>query len=348
MSIRPLEVRNPGSVNSSQPRSLVTGGAGFLGSHLCDRLLAMGHMVICVDNLFSGQKSNIAHLLSNPNFEFRRHDVIEPVNVQVDFIYHLACPASPVYYQKDAVFTLKTGFLGTLNVLELAKAVGARLLITSTSEVYGDPIEHPQKETYWGNVNCIGIRSCYDEGKRIAETLCMDFHRQYGTDVRISRLFNTYGPRMLENDGRVVSNFVVQALRNKPLTIYGDGSQTRSFCFVDDTIEGIIRLMHSDDIGPMNIGNPGEYTIKELAETVQSMVNPAIGVTYLPVPSDDPKMRQPDISRARDILKWKPKISLREGLKKTIEDFRLRIAEEAEKIASVKVKQDALKNDLVN
>ena len=307
-------------------RVLVTGGAGFLGSHLIDRLMKQGHDVICLDNFFTGHKRNIRHWLDNPYFELIRHDITEPISLEVDQIYHLACPASPVHYQYNPVKTIKTNVLGTLNMLGLAKRVDARFLLASTSEVYGDPDVHPQPEEYRGNVNPIGIRSCYDEGKRVAETLAFDYHRQNNVDIRVMRIFNTYGPRMFENDGRVVSNFIVQALKGIPLTIYGDGSQTRSFCYVADLIEGMMRLMNGEHTGPINIGNPGEYTILQLAETIQKMVNPDAELTYKPLPQDDPLQRQPDITKAKNLLNWEPTIDLEEGLKMTIEDFRSRIA----------------------
>lgn len=306
-------------------RILVTGGAGFIGSHLIDRLMEAGHEVICLDNFFTGHKSNILKWMGNPNFELIRHDITEPIRLEVDQIYHLACPASPVHYQYNPVKTIKTNVIGTLNMLGLAKRVKARFLLASTSEVYGDPEVHPQTEDYRGNVNCIGVRSCYDEGKRVAETLCFDYHRQNGVDIRVVRIFNTYGPRMLENDGRVVSNFIVQALKGIPLTVYGDGSQTRSFCYVSDLVEGMIRLMNSEYIGPVNLGNPGEYTILELAQKIQKMVNPEAEIIFKPLPQDDPRQRKPDITRARNWLGWEPKVPLDEGLKYTIEDFRSRI-----------------------
>ena len=306
-------------------RVLVTGGAGFLGSHLIDRLMEQGDDVICLDNFFTGHKRNIQHWMDNPYFELIRHDITEPIRLEVDRIYHLACPASPVHYQYNPVKTIKTNVLGTLNMLGLAKRVKARFLLASTSEVYGDPDVHPQPEEYRGNVNTIGIRSCYDEGKRVAETLAFDYHRQNNVDVRVMRIFNTYGPRMFENDGRVVSNFIVQALKGIPLTVYGDGSQTRSFCYVADLIEGMMRLMDGEHIGPINIGNPGEYTILQLAETIQKMVNPDAELTFKPLPQDDPLQRQPDITKAKNLLGWEPKINLEEGLKMTIEDFRSRI-----------------------
>jgi len=308
-------------------RILVTGGAGFIGSHLIDRLMKQGHDVICLDNFFTGHKRNIRHWIDSPYFELIRHDITEPIRLEVDQIYHLACPASPVHYQYNPVKTIKTNVLGTLNMLGLAKRVKARFLLASTSEVYGDPDVHPQPEEYRGNVNCIGIRSCYDEGKRVAETLAFDYHRQNNVDIRIMRIFNTYGPRMFENDGRVVSNFIVQALKGKPLTVYGDGSQTRSFCYVADLVEGMMRLMNGDHIGPINIGNPGEYTILQLAETIQKMINPDAELAFKTLPLDDPKQRQPDITKAKSLLGWEPTINLEEGLKLTIEDFRSRIEE---------------------
>ena len=306
-------------------RVLVTGGAGFLGSHLIDRLMKQGHDVICLDNFFTGHKRNIRHWMDNPYFELIRHDITEPIRLEVDRIYHLACPASPVHYQYNPVKTIKTNVLGTLNMLGLAKRVRARFLLASTSEVYGDPDVHPQPESYRGNVNTIGIRSCYDEGKRVAETLAFDYHRQNNVDIRVMRIFNTYGPRMFENDGRVVSNFIVQALKGIPLTVYGDGSQTRSFCYVADLIEGMMRLMNGEHLGPINIGNPGEYTILQLAETIQEMINPDAELTFKPLPQDDPLQRQPDITKAKNLLGWEPKVNLKEGLEMTIEDFRSRI-----------------------
>ena len=303
-------------------RILITGGAGFLGSHLCDRLLAQGHDVLCADNLFTGSKRNIAHLLDNPNFEFIRHDVTEPLRVEVDQIYNLACPASPQHYQHNAIKTIKTSVLGAINVLGIAKRTGARVFQASTSEVYGDPEVHPQLESYWGNVNPIGIRSCYDEGKRVAETLFFDYHRQNGVDIRVVRIFNTYGPRMMPDDGRVVSNFIVQALRGQDLTIYGDGRQTRSFCYVDDLIEGFVLLMEAESFtGPVNIGNPSEFTMLELAELVLKKVGGASEIVHKPLPSDDPKQRQPDISLARRRLGWEPTVSLSDGLDRTIAYF---------------------------
>ncbi|HKS08737.1 MAG TPA: UDP-glucuronic acid decarboxylase family protein [Pyrinomonadaceae bacterium] len=308
-------------------RILVTGGAGFIGSHLCERLLDEGNEVLCLDNFFTGRRDNIFSLLDNPRFELLRHDVTEPILLEVDQIYNLACPASPVHYQYNPVKTVKTNVMGTINMLGLAKRVHARILQASTSEVYGDPLVHPQTEDYWGNVNPIGLRSCYDEGKRLAETLMTDYHRQNKVDIRIARIFNTYGPRMLEDDGRVVSNFIVQALRGEPLTLYGEGQQTRSFCYVSDLIEGLVRLMNTDDLhDPVNLGNPGEFTIKQLAEEVQSICGVKTGFKYMPLPQDDPKQRQPDISRAQKHLHWNPTIPLHEGLEKTVDDFRKRVS----------------------
>lgn len=307
-------------------RILVTGGAGFIGSHLCDRLIADGHEVICLDNFFTGRRENVLHLLDNHNFELLRHDVIEPILLEVDQIYNLACPASPIHYQFNPVKTVKTNVVGTLNMLGLAKRVRARILQASTSEVYGDPLEHPQTESYWGNVNPIGVRSCYDEGKRVAETLMMDYHRQNGVDTRIARIFNTYGPRMLENDGRVVSNFIVQALQGKPLTIYGDGKQTRAFCFVEDLVDGLVRLMNADGLyDPVNLGNQGEFTIEELAIEVARLCGADTNIKHEPLPADDPRQRKPDTTRAHDLLGWEPKVMLREGLERTIADFKARL-----------------------
>jgi len=306
-------------------RILITGGAGFIGSHLSERLLGEGHEVLCLDNFFTGRRENIVHLLDNPRFELIRHDVTEPILLEVDQIYNLACPASPVHYQYNPVKTVKTSVMGAINMLGLAKRVHARILQASTSEVYGDPLIHPQREEYWGNVNPIGLRSCYDEGKRLAETLMTDYHRQNKVDIRIARIFNTYGPRMLEDDGRVVSNFIVQALKREPLTLYGEGQQTRSFCYVDDLLEGLIRLMNSDELyQPVNLGNPGEFTIKQLGEEVNNIIGNDSGFTFLPLPEDDPKQRKPDISRAMELLGWNPTIPLREGLVKTVEDFKRR------------------------
>ena len=304
-------------------RTLVTGGAGFLGSHLCERLVNQGHEVICLDNFFSGKRRNIAHLIGKPNFELMRHDVVEPILLEVDRIFNLACPASPVHYQYNPVKTIKTSVMGTINMLGLAKRVRARILLTSTSEVYGDPEQHPQTEGYWGHVNPIGVRSCYDEGKRVAECLMMDYHRQNNVDIKIVRIFNTYGPRMAIDDGRVVSNFSVAALKNQDIPIYGDGRQTRSFAYVDDTVEGIMKMMESDDfIGPVNIGNPEEFTILELAQQVIELTCGTSKLAYHPAPPDDPVRRRPDISLARKKLKWEPKTQLREGLKMTLEHFR--------------------------
>jgi UDP-glucuronate decarboxylase len=307
-------------------RILVTGGAGFIGSHLCERLLGEGHEVICLDNFFTGRRENIFPLLDNQRFELVRHDVIEPILLEVDQIYNLACPASPIHYQYNPVKTVKTNVMGAINMLGLAKRVRARILQASTSEVYGDPLVHPQTEAYWGNVNPIGLRSCYDEGKRLAETLMMDYHRQNHVDTRIARIFNTYGPRMLEDDGRVVSNFVVQALRGEPLTLYGEGNQTRSFCYVDDLIEGLIRLMNADGLHqPVNLGNPGEFTIKQLAEQVRRICGSKSELTYLPLPEDDPRQRKPDITTAQTVLGWIPKVPLAEGLERTVQYFRERV-----------------------
>ena len=309
---------------SSRKRILVTGGAGFLGSHLIDRLLANGHEIICADNLFTGSKRNIEHLHSQPRFEFLRHDVTFPLFVEVDEIYNFACPASPIQYQYDPVQTTKTSVHGAINMLGLAKRLRCRILQASTSEVYGDPAVHPQTEDYWGHVNPIGPRSCYDEGKRCAETLFFDYHRQHKLEIKVARIFNTYGPRMHQADGRVVSNFIVQALRAEPITLYGDGSQSRSFCYVDDLIDGLIRLMESDAsiTGPINLGNPDEFTMRELAEKVLAQTGSVSTITTNPLPQDDPKQRQPDISRAKDYLGWAPKVSLADGLKPTVEYFK--------------------------
>lgn len=311
-------------------RILVTGGAGFIGSHLCERLLADGHEVICLDNFFTGRKFNVAHILDDRSFELVRHDVTEPILLEVDQIYNLACPASPIHYQYNPVKTVKTSVMGAINMLGMAKRVKARILQASTSEVYGDPLVHPQTEDYFGNVNPIGLRSCYDEGKRVAETLMMDYHRQNGVDTRIVRIFNTYGERMLENDGRVVSNFIVQAFRGEELTVYGDGSQTRSFCYVSDLVDGLVRSMdaEADDIHlPINLGNPGEFTMNELAHEVGRAAGREVRIKYLPLPEDDPKQRQPDISRARTLLGWEPKVPLAEGLNRTVAYFRERVAQ---------------------
>jgi len=304
-------------------RVLVTGGAGFLGSHLCDRLIGQGHDVLCLDNFFTGRKQNIEHLLGNAHFELIRHDVIDPFKFEVDRIYNLACPASPPHYQYNPIKTTKTSVMGAINCLGLAKRVKARVFQASTSEVYGDPAVHPQPESYWGNVNPIGRRSCYDEGKRCAETLIFDYHRENGVDIRVVRIFNTYGPRMNPDDGRVVSNFIVQALRGENITVYGDGSQTRSFCYVDDLIEGFLRLMEqSETVGPVNIGNPGEFTMLELAEVVLKQVGGKSKIVHKDLPADDPKQRQPDITLAKKYLPWEPKVPLELGIEKTIEYFR--------------------------
>lgn len=304
-------------------RILVTGGAGFLGSHLCERLLKEGHEVLCLDNFFTGRKSNLAEFLKKPAFELVRHDIVLPILLEVDKIYHLACPASPIHYQFNPVKTIKTNFLGTLNMLGIAKRTKARILLASTSEVYGDPIVHPQTEAYWGNVNPIGIRSCYDEGKRASETLMMDYHRQNRVDIRIVRIFNTYGPRMLQDDGRVVSNFIVQALKGQDITVYGEGSQTRSFCYVDDLVDGLVRMMDSENfIGPVNLGNPEEYTILDFAKKIVAMTGSKSKIIHQPLPSDDPTQRQPDISLAGAKLGWKPRVSVDDGLKRTIAYFK--------------------------
>ena len=307
-------------------RILVTGGAGFIGSHLCETLLGQGHEVICLDNYFSGRKENIIHLTGNPRFEIVRHDLTQPILLEVDQIYNFACPASPGFYQYNPVKTVKTSILGALNMLGLAKRVKARILQASTSEVYGDPKVHPQKEDYWGHVNCVGVRSCYDEGKRVAETLMYDYRKQNNVDTKIIRIFNTYGDRMLQNDGRVVSNFIVQALKGEDITVYGDGSQTRSFCFVDDLVDGIVKMMNTEDFpGPVNLGNPGEFTILELAEKVIKLTGSKSKIVYKPLPQDDPMQRQPDISLAKEKLGWEPKINLEEGLKRTIDYFKMEI-----------------------
>ncbi|HTB54928.1 MAG TPA: UDP-glucuronic acid decarboxylase family protein [Trebonia sp.] len=305
-------------------RTLVTGGSGFIGSHLCQRLLDMGHDVLAADNFYSSDRHNVHELLPNPRFELMRHDVTFPLYVEVDEIYHLACPASPVYYQRDPVQTTKTCVHGSINMLGLAKRLGARILLTSTSEVYGDPAVHPQPESYWGNVNPIGIRSCYDEGKRAAETLFFDYHRQHGLPIKIARIFNTYGPRMQPDDGRVVSNFIVQALNGEPLTVFGDGSQTRSFCYIDDMVDGLISLMNSprEVTGPVNLGNPGEFTMIELAKQVIALTDGDGELQHLPLPADDPVRRRPDISRAREVLGWEPAVPLSEGLARTVDYFR--------------------------
>lgn len=322
-------------LKSKRLRVLVTGGAGFVGSHLVDRLMSRGDSVIVVDNFFTGRKENLLHHFKNYRFELIRHDVVEPILVEVDQIYHLACPASPVHYKYNPVKTIKTNVMGTLNMLGLAKRVGARFLLTSTSEVYGDPLQHPQEESYWGNVNPIGVRSCYDEGKRTAETLTMDYHRGLNTEVRIARIFNTYGPRMCIDDGRVVSNFVAQALRNEALTVYGDGKQTRSFQYVSDLVEGLIRLMEGDHIGPFNLGNPGEFTMLELAQVVKEIVDPNAKIEFRENTQDDPHKRKPDISKAKQLLGWEPTVSLREGLPLMVTDFRQRVLGDDNKIATV-------------
>lgn len=311
-------------------RVLVTGGAGFLGSHLCERLLREGHNVICLDNFFTGQRKNVEHLLADHRFELLRHDVTEPMTLEVDQIYHLACPASPVHYQRNPVRTIRTGVMGTLHMLDVARDASARMLIASTSEVYGSPAVHPQPEDYWGHVNPVGSRACYDESKRCAEALAVSYARQYGVQVRIARIFNTYGPRLHVGDGRVVSNFIVQSLRGQPLTIYGDGSQTRSFCYVSDLIEGLVRLMESDqNAQPINLGNPIELTMRQLAEEVQRLTGSSAELISRPLPQDDPPQRRPDIARARRLLDWAPQVSLEEGLRQTIDYFRWRLSQEA-------------------
>tara|TARA_Y100001968_G_scaffold68355_1_gene59389 strand:+ start:179 stop:1126 length:948 start_codon:yes stop_codon:yes gene_type:complete len=303
-------------------RNLVTGGLGFLGSHLIDRLMLTGEEVICLDNTYTGSKRNVINWWKNPLFEFIRHDVTDPIRIEADRIWHLACPASPIHYQYNPIKTAKTNFLGTYNMLGLATRVNAKILLASTSEVYGDPEIHPQPESYRGNVNPIGIRSCYDEGKRIAESLCFDYKRMHGLDIRVARIFNTYGPRMLPQDGRVVSNFIVQALENKPITIYGEGSQTRSFCYVDDLIDGLIKLMNGNESGPINIGNPNEFTILELANLIRQKINPSLKIIYKNLPEDDPTQRKPLIKKANESLNWEPKIDLEIGLDKTIDYFK--------------------------
>ncbi|WP_434625275.1 UDP-glucuronic acid decarboxylase family protein [Azospirillum sp. B2RO_4] len=309
---------------TNRKRVLVTGGAGFLGSHLCDRLLAAGNDVLCVDNFFTGSRDNVLHLLDNPHFELMRHDVTFPLYVEVDEIYNLACPASPIHYQHDPVQTTKTSVIGAINMLGLAKRVHARIMQASTSEVYGDPAVHPQPEEYWGNVNTIGPRACYDEGKRCAETLFFDYHRQHRLDIKVIRIFNTYGPRMHPSDGRVVSNFIIQALKGEPITIYGDGQQTRSFCYVDDLIEGFLRFMDTPAgvTGPINLGNPGEFTMLELAEKIVRLTRSDSKIVHKPLPQDDPKQRRPDIAKARALLEWEPAVPLDEGLARTIAYFR--------------------------
>jgi UDP-glucuronate decarboxylase len=311
------------------PRILITGGAGFIGSHLVDYLLSQGHEILCLDNYFTGSKANLAHLRDHPRLELIRHDVVNPIMLEVDQIYHLACPASPVHYQYNPVKTIKTNVMGTLNMLGLAKRVKARILLASTSEIYGDPQVHPQREDYWGNVNCLGPRSCYDEGKRVAETLMMDYHRHNGVNIRIARIFNTYGPRMALNDGRVISNFIVQALTGQDITIYGRGQQTRSFCFVSDLAEGLVRLMNTDGLHePVNLGNPEEYTIMEIARKILTFTGSPSRLAYLPMPPDDPGRRRPDITRARERLGWQPAIPLETGLKETIPYFAARLRED--------------------
>ncbi len=314
-------------------RILVTGGAGFIGSHLSERLLGEGHDVLCLDNFFTGRKENIAHLLDDHRFELIRHDVTEPILLEVDRIYNLACPASPVHYQYNPVKTIKTSVMGAINMLGLAKRVKARILQASTSEVYGDPLVHPQTEDYWGNVNPIGLRSCYDEGKRVAETLMMDYHRQNGVDIRIMRIFNTYGPRMAPNDGRVVSNFIIQALGGEDITVYGDGSQTRSFCYVDDLVDGMIRFMDNEGTsGPMNMGNPAETSILEFATRIVALTGSSSRIVFKPLPADDPKQRQPDITLARNILGWDPQTAIETGLKRTIDYFSTTLAREGTRL----------------
>ena len=320
----------------SSKRVLVTGGAGFVGSHLCEMLLQQGHDVLCVDNFYTSSRRGILHLLDNKRFELIRHDVTFPLYVEVDQIYNLACPASPVHYQRDPVQTTKTSVHGAINMLGLAKRLRARILQASTSEVYGDPSQHPQTEEYWGNVNPVGIRSCYDEGKRCAETLFFDYYRQHELRIKVARIFNTYGPRMHPNDGRVVSNFVVQALRGHDITIFGDGQQTRSFCYVSDLVDGLMRLMNSEDgvTGPINLGNPAEFTMRELAEIVVELTGSSSKIAFRPLPSDDPRQRQPDITKAREILGWEPKVALRDGLKTTIEFFDASLRENGGRVAS--------------
>ncbi|CAN4116889.1 unnamed protein product [Withania somnifera] len=322
--------RLPVGVGRKRMRIVVTGGAGFVGSHLVDKLIKRGDDVIVIDNFFTGRKENVMHHFGNPRFELIRHDVVEPILLEVDQIYHLACPASPVHYKYNPVKTIKTNVMGTLNMLGLAKRIGAMFLLTSTSEVYGDPLEHPQKETYWGHVNPIGVRSCYDEGKRTAETLTMDYHRGAGVEVRIARIFNTYGPRMCLDDGRVVSNFVAQAIRKQPMTVYGDGKQTRSFQYVSDLVDGLVALMEGEHIGPFNLGNPGEFTMLELAGVVKEVIDPSAEIEFRDNTADDPHKRKPDISKAKELLNWEPKVSLREGLPLMVNDFRNRILNEDE------------------
>ncbi|XP_072985640.1 UDP-glucuronic acid decarboxylase 1-like isoform X1 [Typha latifolia] len=321
-------MRVPNVLKKPGLRIVVTGGAGFVGSHLVDKLLERGDSVIVVDNFFTGRKENLVHHFGNSRFELIRHDVVEPILLEVDQIYHLACPASPVHYKYNPIKTIKTNVMGTLNMLGLAKRIGARFLLTSTSEVYGDPLEHPQKEMYWGHVNPIGVRSCYDEGKRTAETLTMDYHRGAGVVVRIARIFNTYGPRMCLDDGRVVSNFVAQALRKQPMTVYGDGKQTRSFQYVSDLVDGLVALMESKHTGPFNLGNPGEFTMLELAQVVKETIDPSATIEFKSNTADDPHMRKPDITKAKQLLNWEPKIALRQGLPLMVSDFQSRILDE--------------------
>jgi UDP-glucuronate decarboxylase len=316
-------------------RILITGGAGFIGSHLVERLLSQDHEIICLDNYFTGSKANLLHLRPHPRLELIRHDVVNPIMLEIDQIYHLACPASPVHYQYNPVKTIKTNVLGTLNMLGLAKRVKARILLASTSEIYGDPLVHPQPEGYWGNVNPIGLRSCYDEGKRVAETLMMDYHRQNGVDIRIARIFNTFGPRMALNDGRVVSNFIVQALTGREITIYGQGQQTRSFCYVTDLVEGLVRLMNAGELHqPVNLGNPEEYTIMEVAQRIRSLITTPAALVYRPLPADDPGRRRPDITRARERLGWQPTVSLETGLKETIPYFVEKLKQENQPVVA--------------
>ncbi|KAL9426358.1 hypothetical protein AB3S75_033189 [Citrus x aurantiifolia] len=322
--------RVPVGIGRRRLRIVVTGGAGFVGSHLVDKLIDRGDEVIVIDNFFTGRKDNLVHHFRNPRLELIRHDVVEPILLEVDQIYHLACPASPVHYKYNPVKTIISNVMGTLNMLGLAKRVGAKFLLTSTSEVYGDPLEHPQKETYWGNVNPIGERSCYDEGKRTAETLTMDYHRGADVEVRIARIFNTYGPRMCLDDGRVVSNFVAQAIRRQPMTVYGDGKQTRSFQYVSDLVDGLVALMEGEHVGPFNLGNPGEFTMLELAEIVKETIDSSATIEFRPNTADDPHMRKPDITKAKELLNWEPKVPLREGLPRMVSDFRNRILNEDE------------------
>ena len=335
----PEEARSPTLVKTKprveSNRVVVTGGAGFVGSHLCTFLVERGDHVICLDNFFTGSRANVAHLVGRPNFELIRHDVVEKILLEVDQVYHLACPASPVHYKYNPIKTIKTSFLGTMNMLGLAKRTRARFLLTSTSEVYGDPLEHPQTEAYWGNVNPIGERSCYDEGKRAAECLTFDYHREHGLDVRVCRIFNTYGPRMALDDGRVVSNFVTQALTNQPMTVYGDGQQTRSFQYVSDLVAGMVAVMEGEETGPFNVGNPVEFTMLELAQVVKEVVNPKAEIVFRENTADDPSRRKPDISKAKEALGWEPKVPLREGLKYMVKDFATRLRVEVPEGAQV-------------